>query len=113
MSHYKRNADANRDALFGPTSSSKPSSTRKSAPSSRKQSALNTASASSGRLADASFGRHQTTKAPGEKVGSARYNVAGVLSGDAKLEKMKEAEVYREKATKALQRTMFSVGSYN
>lgn len=83
---YRRNAESNRNALFG----SNPSpSVGKSSTSSRP----NVVSSSSS----------TSTSVPKKAVPVSRG-----LTGDAKIEKMKEAEMYSEKAKKALTRSLFS-----
>jgi len=98
MSHYKRNAEANRDALFG-SASVAPRSTGKSAPARSK--GISTGSAPS-KEANIRINRDITGNS------GSSHRITSTLSGEAKMQKMQEAEKYREKAKKALERGMFS-----
>ena len=85
MSHYKRQANANRDALFGgPSSSSKSSSNSHSAPSGKSVSKPRT-------VRSEKNSKHIPT-----------------LSGPARISMLKEAEEYRKKAKQAMTKTLFS-----
>ena len=89
MSHYKRQANANRDALFGgPSSSSKSSSNSHSAPSGKSVSKPRT---SAGAVRSEKNSKHIPT-----------------LSGPARISMLKEAEEYRKKAKQAMTKTLFS-----
>lgn len=105
---YKQNAAANRDALFGPSggssggskkkkSSSKSRTTASSSTGERKKSSSSTPKVA----APTSRGYKYTssTKKPSMSIG---------LSGAAKAAKMQEAEDYKEKAKKAMQKGMFT-----
>ncbi len=102
MSRYRRNAEANRDALFGPNPGAG-SVKKKAAPA---QPTLSSTPSSAQPTPVA-----PTSGSPNRRqiTGNRRTNhAANQLQGDAKVEKMKEAEEYRAKAKKALQRTLFS-----
>ena len=95
---YKSNAAANRDSLFGGASGSRSKSrgtgkTTGGTVASQTESAPKPLSSSKGY----SYGRNQ--KKPPVKVG---------LTGDAKAAKLKEAEDYRDKAKKAMQKGVFA-----
>lgn len=81
---YKTNAAANRDALFGGSGASQKGSAHKSKPASTSASGYK-------------YGG--TTSKETRKLG---------LTGEAKAAKMKEAEDYRDKAKKAMQKGLFS-----
>ncbi len=104
MSNYKRNADLNRDALFGPASTG--GGTRRGGNSNRtakKPSSSQQVSSSSSTIAASNF----SPSLP--KTGPRRTNnLITSLSGAAKVEKMKEAEDYRKKAKNAMTKTLFS-----
>ncbi len=112
MASYKRNADLNRDALFGPSpgggaSRSKNRTTNSATQPNQQQqhppvsSSLDTARASNIALTT----KGTTVSATGPR----RTNhVSRTLTGAAKVEKMKEAEKYRKKAKEALSKTLFS-----
>ena len=93
MSHYKRQANANRDALFGgPSSSSKSSSNSHSAPSGKSVSKPRTSAAeNNGAVRSEKNSKHIPT-----------------LSGPARISMLKEAEEYRKKAKQAMTKTLFS-----
>ena len=97
MASYRRNADANRDALFGPNpGGSKPAARKKPA-------------ASTSRPAPSESTTIPSTTTTTRMTGARRTNnFVRSLQGQAKIEKMKEAEEYRKKAKKSLQRTLFS-----
>eukprot|EP00546_Thalassionema_frauenfeldii_P014916 CAMPEP_0178910086 /NCGR_PEP_ID=MMETSP0786-20121207/8900_1 /TAXON_ID=186022 /ORGANISM="Thalassionema frauenfeldii, Strain CCMP 1798" /LENGTH=529 /DNA_ID=CAMNT_0020582295 /DNA_START=35 /DNA_END=1624 /DNA_ORIENTATION=+ len=122
---YKNNADANRDALFSPSSRSKSGpkhkrdnkanrdalfgglekgnetkkTSRKSSSSSGRPTPSSTSTAKK-MLSTAANTRGYTHKA--------KPKVTSTLSGTAKMEKLKEAESFRDKATKAMQRGVFT-----
>lgn len=86
---FRRNAESNRNALFGSNSGAGKSSSFASS-SARVNNAVTTSSSTS-----TSIPKRTTPVSRG-------------LTGDAKIEKMKEAESYRDKAKKALTRSLFS-----
>lgn len=86
---YRRNAASNRDALFGNAASAPKVSNLNKKPAAR-----STTTTSSTSTTTAS----RTSKKP----------LTRTLTGQAKIEKMKEAEEYRTKAKKALQRGLFA-----
>eukprot|EP00545_Synedropsis_sp_CCMP1620_P000482 CAMPEP_0119005794 /NCGR_PEP_ID=MMETSP1176-20130426/1931_1 /TAXON_ID=265551 /ORGANISM="Synedropsis recta cf, Strain CCMP1620" /LENGTH=530 /DNA_ID=CAMNT_0006957639 /DNA_START=19 /DNA_END=1611 /DNA_ORIENTATION=- len=109
---HKRENAANRDALFGgveskkkggsKSSSSKGSSSSKTRPSSSSRPKPSTTSS-----AAASAPPAPTTTAKGYSR-EAKPKITSTLSGSAKISKLKEAEDFRDKATKAMQRGVFT-----
>lgn len=126
MSYYRRNAEANRDALFGPPSGgskSKPKSSASrssgnSVSSTRSNATSRTTSTMSSTAAVVSIGSRSTFDSVESKVGTNSYTSTRsrssksapvrTLSGTVKLQKMKEAEEYRAQAKKAMTRGIFS-----
>jgi len=135
MSHYKRDASSNRDALFGGGGgSSSSSSNRRQAPSTSRSSRPTPPSASarpsSGTSSKAAAGSHHLPSALGLPPSSSTYtdphitpgpsliftsagrtaarSNLGVLTGEAKIAKLSEAEDYRLKAKKCMTRGIFS-----
>jgi len=99
MSNYKRNADSNRDALFGPASGA-----GSGAGGSRTKNV-----SSSGGVSSSYTPQTVPSATTNARIGQRRTNtVTTSLRGEAKAEKMKEAEEYRKKAKKALTKTLFS-----
>ena len=134
MAHYKRDAASNRDALFGGTGSSggasgraggptrtrpQPPPPRISASTSPRPASSSAAGSPPSRLSSTSSASShgggdavsKVTPGPssifGGKVAS-RSNFVSVLNGQAKIDKMAEAEDYRLKAKKAMTRGVFS-----
>ncbi len=107
MSRYRRNAEANRDALFGPNPGTG-SVKKKAAPAQPTLSSSDAKTPLSTQPTPVALtsGNSSHTR---QITGTRRTNhLTNQLQGDAKVEKMKEAEEYRAKAKKALQRTLFS-----
>lgn len=98
---YKQKASANRDALFG--SSTKSSSKKKrNAPAGKKGSGESLAApAGSGRPASSTGYNYDGNR-------KKKNPVVTTLSGEAKTLKLKEAEEYRDKAKKSMQKGLFS-----
>lgn len=117
MSHYKRDASSNRDALFGGAGggggTSKPSRQPAAATRPVASAASSSAPAPSVVNAYAAGGATESTITPGPsqifsgKV-TPRSNFITTLSGQAKIDKMAEAEDFRLKAKKAMTRGVFS-----
>lgn len=100
---YKASASANRDALFGGAAGSSGAKKKKSKPAAKTAST----SANSGPTAD--HARVPASKGyvyGGKNKTSSKIKVG--LSGEAKAKKIKEAEEYRDKAKKAMQKGLFS-----
>ena len=97
---YKQNASANRDALFGSSGGSS-GGTKKKKSSSKSKTTTNTSAAAAKVVSSSSKGYKysSSTKKPTMSIG---------LTGDAKAAKLKEAEDYREKAKKAMQKGIFT-----
>jgi len=93
MSHYKRNAATNRDALFGNSSVASTSST--------KATTTNTSSSSSTTTINNT--RSQPSSTPFSKA-----SISPLLTGSERMEKIKEAEEFRTKAKKAMSKSLFS-----
>mmetsp|Transcript_17281 Transcript_17281/g.26059 ORF Transcript_17281/g.26059 Transcript_17281/m.26059 type:complete len:548 (-) Transcript_17281:35-1678(-) len=117
---YKRNANANRDALFGGGGSGGASTSgakKKPAGAARKSTtgpsfnSLETPVPSITSSASTIPTRNVNVN-PGRRTNTGTTTTTGVgpsfLSGQAKIDKMKEAEEHRAKAKKALSRTLFS-----
>jgi hypothetical protein len=110
---YKHNASANRDALFGSSGGSKK---KKKGGSSTKadrnelfgsETAASASKAASNKPGPSSVAEVSTSK--GYKYGGAKKaSIKPELKGEAKTAKMKEAEDYRDKAKKAMQKGLFS-----
>ena len=106
MASYKRNADLNRDALFGssPTGGSgtgKRGATKKPSSTAHQQDTIPQISSSTSTI--------PTINKSIPKTGPRRTNnITTSLTGAAKVEKMKEAEEYRKKAKNAMTKTLFS-----
>lgn len=124
---HKREAAANRDALFGPPSSSTgktPAGSRKPASSStgssrnRPATTSSAQSSTSSASAPSSTTRSSAPPPPAAAPTSQGYSYqqsskpsilsTSVLSGAAKVSKMQEAEDYRKQATKAMQSGLFT-----
>lgn len=130
MSHYKRDAASNRDALFGGAGAGRGGSTRNRPAAARPQQPRpsSASSASSGsRSTTARSALPTSTPTPGIGGGGGGDNVTpgpsaiftnsarlarnapvSLLTGQAKISKMAEAEDYRLKAKKAMTRGVFS-----
>ena len=106
MASYRRNAEANRDALFGPN----PGGGRSGANARKKPLGTPSASLPSASAPAPSVATTAPLPAVSNRTTGARRtnNLVRVLEGQAKVDKMKEAEEYRKKAKKALTRTLFS-----
>eukprot|EP00339_Tiarina_fusa_P005450 CAMPEP_0117015676 /NCGR_PEP_ID=MMETSP0472-20121206/12477_1 /TAXON_ID=693140 ORGANISM="Tiarina fusus, Strain LIS" /NCGR_SAMPLE_ID=MMETSP0472 /ASSEMBLY_ACC=CAM_ASM_000603 /LENGTH=504 /DNA_ID=CAMNT_0004719525 /DNA_START=39 /DNA_END=1556 /DNA_ORIENTATION=+ len=103
---YKQNATANRDALFGSSDGSKKkkkggssAKTTRNSSSALKETTSNTAPAVSAEV---------PTSKGYTYGGSKKSAIKPELKGEAKEAKMKEAEDYRDKAKKAMQKGLFS-----
>lgn len=119
MSNYKRNTSSDRDALFGSSGGGGSKHKREAASnrdalfggkqgdgSSRAARPSNSSSHSTDLSAPASTAKgYQPTKKTSSAPGG---RSAPFLSGDARAAKMKEAEDYRAKAKKAMQRGVFA-----
>mmetsp|Transcript_15327 Transcript_15327/g.35116 ORF Transcript_15327/g.35116 Transcript_15327/m.35116 type:complete len:508 (-) Transcript_15327:362-1885(-) len=108
---YKQNASANRDALFGSAGGGGSDGGKKKKKSSSKSKSKTTSSSSTTRKTSSTA--EPAIKAPstsrGYKYSSSKKSTVSIgLSGAAKDEKMKEAEDYRDKAKKAMQKGIFS-----
>lgn len=105
MASYKRNADLNRDALFGSSGTGGSSGGRTKT---KRQS--NAAASMSPSITGSSSTMYASNTALGSKsTGPRRTNhVTTSLTGAAKVQKMKEAEEYRKKAKSALTKKLFS-----
>ena len=128
MSHYKRDQASNRDALFGGAgSSSSGGEGRKARPSSTRSAASPTSAAAAaprpsprnnagirstlGSTSNTPANDPQITTGPssifGGKIAS-RNRMVSILNGQAKIDKMAEAEDNRLKAKQAMTRGIFS-----
>lgn len=123
---YKNNADANRDALFGSSSKSKSGPKHKRENKANrdalfgglekgnqtKKTSRKSSSSSSGRSTPSSTSTTKKTLSTAANTRGythkAKPKVTSTLSGTAKMEKLKEAESFRDKATKAMQRGVFT-----
>ncbi len=114
MASYKRNADANRDALFGSAPSSTGGGSRRTTADRKPAAAASSSIAppDMSALNNTTQAIHTTTsmnaytpKATGPRRTN---NIVTGLTGAAKVEKMKEAEEYRKKAKNAMTKTLFS-----
>ncbi len=118
---HKREAAANRDALFGPPSASggAPSSRKpSSAANPRSRPAPSSSAAATPPVAATGSSSRSSAAAPavafqssqGYSYKSSKPSVltTSVLSGAAKVTKMEEAEDYRKRATKAMQQGLFT-----
>lgn len=111
MSSYKRNADANRDALFGSAPSRGGGSNRRAGNRTTKKPAAVAAPPDMSALTSTTQAIHQTTtnSSIAKTTGPRRTNnITTSLTGAAKVQKMKEAEEYRKKAKDAMTKTLFS-----
>ena len=117
MASYKRDAGANRDALFGgggvkksgskpTTSRPAPSQTRASAPRSAPSRPIPSSSSAPNEPEESHT--PGPSKIFGGKATSRSSPLVSILSGQAKIDKMAEAEDYRLKAQKAMTRGIFS-----
>jgi len=98
---YKQNASANRDALFGGGTKKKMKK--------KKKSASNQSSTVSVEKTKSKIKTTAPTSSGYKYSSSKKKSTVSVgLTGDAKNEKMKEAEDYRDKAKKAMQKGIFS-----
>ena len=100
MASYKRNANDNRESLFGPNPGSSSAAPKK--PASRTKPSASIGATSTTTTASAAS-TPQTNKTDTRRI----KNGVRTLTGQANIDKMKEAEEYRKKAKKALQRTLF------
>lgn len=101
MSHYKRDAGSNRDALFGLS----PGTARKTTPANKASTRIASTTPISASLGVVGTARSNIT---GRERTSKSSLFSTSLTGEAKVQKMREAEEYREKAKKAMQRTLFA-----
>mmetsp|Transcript_3771 Transcript_3771/g.9889 ORF Transcript_3771/g.9889 Transcript_3771/m.9889 type:complete len:504 (+) Transcript_3771:123-1634(+) len=105
---YKQNASANRDALFG----SERRGTKKKKPSSKgtaKKSSSFGGPSGAKTTSSTATAKHSSTSSRGYKYSSPKKPTMSIgLTGDAKTAKLKEAEDNRDKAKKAMQRSLFS-----
>jgi len=117
---YKQDAASNRDALFGGASSSGKSK-KSSSSTSRVTSAAAAVKATVKSSTGYNYGNHNTTNTMSSSMSSRvsstsrttstdkkKSPITSVLSGTAKMEKLKQAEEYRQKAKKAMTRSVFS-----
>ena len=103
MASYRRNAESNRDALFG----SSPSAGGGSRSGNRTSSQTTVKMTSSNSVYTSS--NIAGTNDPASSVSQRRTNTfAGALTGAAKVSKMNEAEEYRIKAKNAMTKSLFS-----
>ena len=114
---YKQNASSNRDALFGSAGgdSSKKSKKKKSSKAADRDDLFgNAASSKSSKSSMATSSKPAATKAVPSSKGyqykpkKSRTTTTIGLTGAAKEAKLKEAEDYKEKAKKAMQKGLFS-----
>ena len=105
---YKQNASANRDALFG----SGGRGTKKKKPSSKVKTKTSSSFGGPSRAKETSStvtSKQVSSSSRGYKYSSSKKSTMSIgLTGDAKAAKLKEAEDYRDKAKKAMQRGIFS-----
>uniref|UniRef100_A0A7S4EJ94 Gamma-soluble NSF attachment protein n=1 Tax=Pseudo-nitzschia australis TaxID=44445 RepID=A0A7S4EJ94_9STRA len=110
---YKQNASANRDALFGGAGGSSGGGKKKKS-SSRSKTTTKPSSKPSPKSSSTASKSPSAAAAPSTSKGykyskkSKKPTVSVGLSGDAKKAKLKEADDYRDKAKKAMQRGIFS-----
>lgn len=97
---YKQSASADRNSLFGNAAGNRANPTRVPAGGNR---APSTAPA-----AEQQPPQPQTESPATTFKARTRTTVTTVLTGQAKIDKMKEAEEFREKAKKAMTKTLFS-----
>lgn len=103
---HLRNNESNRDALFGSVGASKSGSkTKKSSTRPKSSSSSRPAPAETTSRPKASEGKSSTARGYNPK---ARPKIGSGLTGAAKVAKLKEAEEYRDKAVKAMERGVFS-----
>ncbi len=103
---YKQNASANRDALFGPAGGSSGGAKKKKSSSRSKTS---TSSSTRDRKSEASAKVTAPTSKGYKYSSSTKTKTMSIgLSGEAKKAKIAEAEDYRDKAKKAMQKGMFT-----
>jgi len=110
---YKQNASANRDALFGSTGGGASGGTKKKKSSSKSKTSKSSSTGTSmGTRKSSSTATPIQTAPPsskGYKYSSSKKPIMSIgLTGDAKDAKLKEAEDYRDKAKKAMQKGLFS-----
>jgi hypothetical protein len=118
MASYKRNADLNRDALFGQSSSGGgggsrgsridgiPNSSTQNKTSNNNDNLPVPSSVAAGSSSSSTFGVNKT---PAAATGVRRTkNITTSVTGAAKVAKMKEAEGYRKKAKDAMTKKLFS-----
>eukprot|EP00984_Skeletonema_dohrnii_P001579 scaffold493_cov131-Skeletonema_dohrnii-CCMP3373.AAC.3 len=127
MSHYKRDQASNRDALFGGAGSSSGGGGRKARASSTRSAASPTSAAAAaprpsprnnagirstlGSTSNTPVNDPQITPGPSEIFGgkiASRNRMVSILNGQAKIDKMAEAEDNRLKAKQAMTRGIFS-----
>mmetsp|Transcript_26251 Transcript_26251/g.72083 ORF Transcript_26251/g.72083 Transcript_26251/m.72083 type:complete len:521 (-) Transcript_26251:390-1952(-) len=103
---YKQNASANRDALFGSAGGSGSAGKKKksSNTTSRSKTTASSSTAATRRAPSASTSKGYKYSSSNKK----KPVVSVGLSGEAKKAKIQEAEEYRDKAKKAMQKSFFS-----
>ena len=103
---YKQNASANRDTLFGPAGGSSGGAKKKKSSSRSKTS---TSSSTRDRKSEAPAKvTPPTSKGYKHSSSTKKMTMSIGLSGEAKKAKIAEAEDYRDKAKKAMQKGMFT-----
>lgn len=101
MSHYKKNASSNRDALFG----SSGSSNKKDRPSRNKPTSTSNTSSATATTASKSKGYSYSSNKP--KASSNISKPSSSLSQEAQIAKRKEAELNRDKGNACLKTGLF------
>jgi hypothetical protein len=105
---YKQNASANRDALFGSSgggSKKKKGGSKPKASNTNRDAALGTPTSTGSKQSSDTLPTSKGYKYGGTKNKSP---ITTSLSGEAKAGKMKEAEDYRDKAKKSMQKGIFA-----
>jgi hypothetical protein len=107
---YKQNASSNRDALFGGAGGGTKTKKKKSTTTSSSSSSSSNKQSSTGVVSvEKTKPKSTTASSSGYKYSSSKKKstVSVGLSGDAKDARIKEAEDYRDKAKKAMQKGVF------